>query len=127
MTKHFKLDWSPQFFSEKYGVQQCVVLDCQTEQNKPTTVAQFFADFGKYETRETGWKLKDWPPSSDFKDSFPDLYEDFSSAVPVPNYVRRDGVLNIASHFAVNTVVPDLGSYSFSFIRVLFLLTILFI
>ena len=27
----------------------------------------------------------------------------------MPNYVRRDGVLNIASHFPSNTVAPDIG------------------
>lgn len=54
-------------------------------------------------------KLQDWPPSTDFKTAFPELYDDFSRATPVPNYVRRDGVLNIASHFPSNTVAPDLG------------------
>ena len=28
------------------------------------------------------------------------------------NYVRRDGVLNIASHFPANTVAPDIGEIS---------------
>ncbi|KAJ3925591.1 MAG: hypothetical protein NXY57DRAFT_42787 [Lentinula lateritia] len=55
------------------------------------------------------WKLKDWPPSADFKMTFPELYEDFSQAVPIPNYVRRDGTLNIASHFPHNALAPDLG------------------
>lgn len=40
---------------------------------------------------------------------FPELYEDFNRGVPVPNYTRRDGVLNVASHFPSNTVAPDLG------------------
>ena len=40
---------------------------------------------------------------------FPELFEDFSNAVPVPNYTRRDGILNIASHFPVGTIAPDLG------------------
>jgi [histone H3]-dimethyl-L-lysine9 demethylase len=53
--------------------------------------------------------LQDWPPSSDFKTTFPNLYEDFSRAVPVPNYTRRDGALNIASHFPTNTIAPDIG------------------
>ncbi|KAJ4472037.1 hypothetical protein J3R30DRAFT_1021976 [Lentinula aciculospora] len=55
------------------------------------------------------WKLKDWPPSADFRTTFPELYEDFSQAVPIPNYVRRDGKLNIASHFPQNALAPDLG------------------
>lgn len=62
------------------------------------------------------WKLKDWPPSADFKTTFPELYEDFSQAVPIPNYVRRDGTLNIASHFPLNGLAPDLGMcYVFPF------------
>jgi len=40
---------------------------------------------------------------------FPELFEDFSTAVPVPNYTRRDGVLNIASHFPTGVIAPDLG------------------
>jgi len=45
----------------------------------------------------------------DFQSAFPELYEDFSGTVPVPHYVRKDGVFNIASHFPSNTVAPDLG------------------
>lgn len=29
--------------------------------------------------------------------------------MPVPDYVRRDGVFNLGSHFPSNTVGPDLG------------------
>lgn len=42
---------------------------------------------------------------------FPKLFEDFSNAVPVPNYTRRDGILNIASHFPTDTIAPDLGIF----------------
>lgn len=52
---------------------------------------------------------QDWPPSTDFKTAFPELYEDFNRAVPVPSYTRRDGAYNIASHFPSNTIAPDLG------------------
>ncbi|KAI0363568.1 Clavaminate synthase-like protein [Pilatotrama ljubarskyi] len=105
----FHIQWTPEYFSSKYGTQSCLILECQTEQNKRVTVAEFFSLFGKYEGRRDCWKLKDWPPSTDFKTAFPELYDDFSRATPVPNYVRRDGVLNIASHFPSNTIAPDLG------------------
>ncbi|KAI0677004.1 Clavaminate synthase-like protein [Trametes maxima] len=105
----FHIQWTPEYFSSKYGTQSCLILECQTEQNKRVTVGEFFALFGKYEGRRDCWKLKDWPPSTDFKTAFPELYDDFSRATPVPNYVRRDGVLNIASHFPSNTIAPDLG------------------
>ncbi|KAF4574934.1 hypothetical protein EYR36_006286 [Pleurotus pulmonarius] len=105
----FRIEWTPEYFIEKYGGQNCLIIECQTEENKRTSVAEFFKDFGKYEGRKSCWKLKDWPSSTEFKAAFPELYEDFASAVPVPNYVRRDGVMNIASHFPYNTISPDLG------------------
>ncbi|KAJ7047814.1 hypothetical protein C8F04DRAFT_986129 [Mycena alexandri] len=107
--KKLKIDWSPEYFMEEYGSQSCVIIECQTEINKGITVAEFFRDFGNYEGREGCWKLKDWPPASDFQTAFPELYDDFSQAVPMPNYVRRDGALNFASHFPLNTIGPDLG------------------
>ena len=133
----FQLQWTPEYFKTKYGTQSCLILECQTDRNNRVTVGEFFSWFGNYEGRHDCWKLKvyyiwlyyafsypddtmiqDWPPSADFKSSFPELYDDFSQATPIPNYVRRDGVLNIASHFPNNTVSPDLGMplYEFSFI-----------
>ncbi|TBU31981.1 Clavaminate synthase-like protein [Dichomitus squalens] len=109
LLSKFHLQWTPEYFSSKYGTQSCLILECQTEQNKRVTVAEFFSLFGKYEGRRDCWKLKDWPPSTDFKTAFPELFDDFSRATPVPNYVRRDGVLNIASHFPSNAIAPDLG------------------
>lgn len=105
----FQIQWTPEYFVQKYHSQSCLILECQTDVNKRVTVGEFFSQFGKYEGRTECWKLKDWPPSTDFKSAFPELYEDFSRAVPVPSYSRRDGVLNIASHFPSNTVAPDLG------------------
>ncbi|KAF9268356.1 Clavaminate synthase-like protein [Marasmius fiardii PR-910] len=115
-----QIKWTPEYFVEKYGSQGCLVVECQTEENKRVTVGDFFkmfrtsvsegSDKGASESLGPGtWKLKDWPPSADFKTEFPELYADFSQAVPIPQYVRRDGVMNIASHFPTNTIAPDLG------------------
>ncbi|KAJ7179562.1 hypothetical protein C8R46DRAFT_1074100 [Mycena filopes] len=104
-----KIKWTPEYFMEEYGSQDCLIIECQTEANRRVTVADFFSSFGRYTGRDESWKLKDWPPSSDFKTDFPELYADFSQAVPIPNYVRRDGALNFASHFPTNTIGPDLG------------------
>ncbi|KAF8556275.1 Clavaminate synthase-like protein [Imleria badia] len=105
----FQIQWTPEYFLQKYNSQSCLILECQSDVNKRVTVGEFFSWFGKYEGRVECWKLKDWPPSTDFKTAFPELFEDFSRAVPVPSYVRRDGALNIASHFPSNTVAPDLA------------------
>ena len=107
----FDIKWTPQYFIEKYGDHSCLVVDCVTEARRDVTVGWFFGLFGKYDERDSSrvWKLKDWPPSTDFKSAFPELYDDFARAVPIPSYCRRDGVLNIASHFPPDVVAPDLG------------------
>lgn len=108
----FHIKWTPQYFIEKYGDHSCIVVDCVTEARREVTVGWFFGLFGKYGERDSSrvWKLKDWPPSTDFKSAFPELYDDFARAVPIPSYCRRDGVLNIASHFPPDVVAPDLGT-----------------
>jgi lysine-specific demethylase 3 len=105
----FNLRWTPEYFIEKYGKESCLIIECQTDTNKRVTVEQFFSKFGNHEGRKESWKLKDWPSSAEFKTTFPELYEDFSNAVPVPDYVRRDGVMNMSSHFPANVIGPDLG------------------
>lgn len=55
--------------------------------------------------------LQDWPPQAKLAESHPKLYQDFSFALPVPEYTRRDGFYNLAAHFPVNaTAQPDLGA-----------------
>lgn len=54
----FRIEWTPEYFIEKYGGQNCLIIECQTEENKRTSVAEFFKDFGKYEGRKSCWKLK---------------------------------------------------------------------
>jgi [histone H3]-dimethyl-L-lysine9 demethylase len=105
----FRLSWTPQYFVENYGDQSCVVSECQRDQNKSTNVQEFFSGFGKYAGRDGCWKLKDWPPKAELKTVFPELFDDFNDAVPMPNYVRRNGTLNLSSHFPQNTISPDLG------------------
>jgi len=109
LGEKFGIRWRPDHFRDKHGSQTCSIVECQTDASKRVTVGEFFGYFGKYEDRTDHWKLKDWPSSSDFKTALPDLFEEFQKGVPMPNYARRDGVLNIASHFPSNTVMPDLG------------------
>ncbi|EJD54118.1 Clavaminate synthase-like protein [Auricularia subglabra TFB-10046 SS5] len=104
-----KIRWTPEYFIQEYGSESCLVVECQNDVNRRITVEEFFTKFGDYEDRQECWKLKDWPSSTDFKSVFPQLFEDFMNIVPMPDYSRRDGVLNISSHFPTNTVGPDLG------------------
>ncbi|KAF9526318.1 hypothetical protein CPB83DRAFT_795109 [Crepidotus variabilis] len=109
LLPRFKVAWNPDYFKEKYGDSSCLIIECQTDLNRRVNVREFFSWFGQYEGRQECWKLKDWPPTAEFKTAFPELFDDFSNAVPVPDYVRRDGVYNIGSHFPTNAIGPDLG------------------
>ena len=46
-------------------------------------------------------KLKDWPTGDDFRDKLPRQYKDLAVAKPIPDYTKRDGILNVASRYAV--------------------------
>lgn len=58
LLSKFNIQWSPDYFRTKYGSQSCLILECQTDQNKRVTVGEFFSWFGKYEGRRDCWKLK---------------------------------------------------------------------
>lgn len=54
-------------------------------------------------------KLKDWPPAEDFSEILPEHFEDLMGNLPLPEYTRRDGVLNLSSRLPDFFVKPDLG------------------
>ena len=54
-------------------------------------------------------KLKDWPPSDDFSDLLPQHFNDLMQALPLPEYTRREGMLNVVSRLPDFLVKPDLG------------------
>ena len=54
----FKLTWTPEYFIQQYGEQNCLVIECQTDVNRRLSVREFFGKFGKYEGRTECWKLK---------------------------------------------------------------------
>ncbi|KAJ7620116.1 hypothetical protein FB45DRAFT_929501 [Roridomyces roridus] len=105
------LRWEPKDLKAS-GI--CDVIDCQSGIKECMSAAEFFGGFGQYRQGRPIWKVKDWPPSTDFHKQFPILYEQFDSAVPMPDYVRRDGILNLAAYFPSNTVAPDLGPKMYS-------------
>ena len=46
-------------------------------------------------------KLKDWPTGDDFRDKLPRRYKDLAAAKPIPDYTKRDGILNVASRYVI--------------------------
>lgn len=54
----FKSNWSPQYFMDRYGDQNCLIVECQTDENKRINIREFFRMFGDYSERKHCWKLK---------------------------------------------------------------------
>jgi len=51
--------WTPEWFIEQYGEQQCCITDCVTEKTRVSQVRDFFSQFGKWAGRQGQiWKLK---------------------------------------------------------------------
>ncbi|WWC85206.1 uncharacterized protein L201_000065 [Kwoniella dendrophila CBS 6074] len=110
VDKKLHLGWGPDDFIERFGQEECYVVNCQTNVPQPTTVGKFFEKFKDVEGRNQDiLKLKDWPATDDFKNTHPELYNDFCDALPVPDYTRREGVLNLYSHFPPGPTRPDIG------------------
>lgn len=109
--------WGPDDFISRYGEESCYIIrsDVDLPPQQEVSVSTFFATFGQDDAAKESvlgqgsWKLKDWPPSADFKAEFPELYNDFNRAVPAPEYTTREGVLNLGSCYPTGVIQPDLG------------------
>jgi len=42
----FKITWDPSYFIEKFGDEECLIVDCEHETQTLSTVAEFFGRFG---------------------------------------------------------------------------------
>ncbi|XP_039607731.1 lysine-specific demethylase 3A-like isoform X2 [Polypterus senegalus] len=109
--------WKPETFYREFGEQEAELVNCRTSSViAGATVGDFwhgFEDLSKRLKSRDGeamvLKLKDWPPGDDFKDMMPSRFEDLMSKIPLPEYTRRDGKLNLASRLPEYFVRPDLG------------------
>nr|XP_015200344.1 PREDICTED: lysine-specific demethylase 3A isoform X1 [Lepisosteus oculatus] len=109
--------WRPETFSEEFGDQEADLVNCRTNAIlSSTTVGDFWDGFENISRRlknEEGepmvLKLKDWPPGEDFRDMMPSRFDDLMNNIPLPEYTRRDGKLNLASRLPEFFVRPDLG------------------
>ncbi|XP_052890260.1 lysine-specific demethylase 3A isoform X1 [Anopheles moucheti] len=59
-------------------------------------------------------KLKDWPPGDDFAEMMPTRFYDLMKSLPLAEYTRREGRLNLASRLTSFFVRPDLGPKMYS-------------
>ncbi|XP_053572989.1 lysine-specific demethylase 3B isoform X2 [Bombina bombina] len=109
--------WKPEAFSLEFGDQDVDLVNCRNcSIISDVKVRDFWDGFEVIEKRlrsEEGspmvLKLKDWPPGEDFRDMMPTRFEDLMENLPLPEYTKRDGRLNLASRLPSYFVRPDLG------------------
>ena len=118
MTKLLNMQrWHPDSFCEDFGDKKNDLINCATGNLVPNRpMREFWEGFENFSKRlkdEKGnpmlLKLKDWPPGDDFAELLPDRFEDLMQALPLAEYTRRTGRLNLASCLPEFFVRPDLG------------------
>ncbi|KAG9469604.1 hypothetical protein GDO78_020118 [Eleutherodactylus coqui] len=117
---HQKLNtdlWRPESFRNEFGDQEADLVNCRTNDIiTGATVGDFwegFEDISKRIKNDAGdpmvLKLKDWPPGEDFRDMMLSRFDDLMKNIPLPEYTRREGKLNLAARLPTYFVRPDLG------------------
>ncbi|XP_069833339.1 lysine-specific demethylase 3A isoform X2 [Dendropsophus ebraccatus] len=109
--------WRPKSFRDEFGDQEVDLVNCRTNDIiTGATVGDFwdgFEDLSRRLKNDAGeamvLKLKDWPPGEDFRDMMPSRFEDLMNNIPLPEYTRREGKLNLAARLPTYFVRPDLG------------------
>ncbi|KAK5623975.1 hypothetical protein CRENBAI_023744 [Crenichthys baileyi] len=109
--------WRPEAFSEEFGNQDVDLVNCRNcSIISDVKVRDFWDGFETISKRLQDsdgkpmvLKLKDWPPGEDFRDMMPTRFDDLMDNLPLPEYTKRDGRLNLASRLPNFFVRPDLG------------------
>ncbi|XP_076020910.1 lysine-specific demethylase 3B isoform X2 [Genypterus blacodes] len=109
--------WRPEAFSEEFGDQDVDLVNCRNcAIISDVKVRDFWDGFQVISKRLQDsdgqpmvLKLKDWPPGEDFRDMMPTRFDDLMENLPLPEYTKRDGRLNLAARLPNFFVRPDLG------------------
>ncbi|XP_026478885.1 LOW QUALITY PROTEIN: lysine-specific demethylase 3B [Ctenocephalides felis] len=109
--------WHPSTFAKDFGAQKNDLVNCMNGRTVPNQpMEKFWEGFEHFSKRlkdEDGnpmlLKLKDWPPGEDFAELLPTRFEDLMKALPLGEYTKRNGKLNLAGCLPDCFVRPDLG------------------
>ncbi|XP_058821254.1 lysine-specific demethylase 3B [Topomyia yanbarensis] len=114
--------WQPQSFSREFGEDENDLINCLNGKLvKSQKMKLFWGGFEKIglrlldeRDRPMLLKLKDWPPGDDFAEMMPSRFDDLMMCLPLAEYTRREGRLNLASRLCSFFVRPDLGPKMYS-------------
>uniref|UniRef100_A0AAG5CZ14 [histone H3]-dimethyl-L-lysine(9) demethylase n=1 Tax=Anopheles atroparvus TaxID=41427 RepID=A0AAG5CZ14_ANOAO len=114
--------WIPKSFGRDFGEQVNDLVNCfngKVVRGHPMKVFwEGFEQIGERlqdeRDRPMMLKLKDWPPGDDFAEMMPTRFYDLMKSLPLAEYTRREGRLNLASRLSSFFVRPDLGPKMYS-------------
>ncbi|GAA48942.1 Lysine-specific demethylase 3A, variant 2 [Clonorchis sinensis] len=116
-TKFSPSLWTPRSFTDEFGPLRTTLVDCATGIELTRYPLRTFWDGFERKARRLVskdgralcLKLKDWPTTDDFAELQPHRFNDLMTNLPMPEYTRRDGQLNLAARLNSFFVCPDLG------------------
>ncbi|CBI29042.3 unnamed protein product, partial [Vitis vinifera] len=93
---------------------EVTAMDCLDWCEVAVNIHQFFKGYSDGRFDSYKWpqilKLKDWPPSTLFKERLPRHHAEFVSCLPFKDYTHPfDGILNLAVKLPKGSLQPDLG------------------
>ncbi|XP_050081750.1 lysine-specific demethylase 3A-A [Anopheles aquasalis] len=114
--------WKPQSFGRDFGSQLNDLINCLNGKIvRGHEMRVFWEGFERIgdrlideRQRPMMLKLKDWPPGDDFAEMMPTRFYDLMKSLPLAEYTRREGRLNLASRLCSFFVRPDLGPKMYS-------------
>nr|XP_029719125.1 lysine-specific demethylase 3A-like isoform X2 [Aedes albopictus] len=120
-----KLDmslWRPESFIRDFGENENDLINCLNGKLvRGQKMKVFWEGFERVgfrlmddRDRPMMLKLKDWPPGDDFAEMMPTRFSDLMNNLPLSEYTRREGRLNLASRLSSFFVRPDLGPKMYS-------------
>ncbi|CAH1134619.1 unnamed protein product [Ceutorhynchus assimilis] len=109
--------WNPAAFARDFGDEKNHLINCVSGSMVPNQPMHKFWDgfvdpskrLKDFEGLPMLLKLKDWPPGEDFAEMLPTRFQDLMQALPLQDYTKRSGKLNLAARLPECFVRPDLG------------------
>lgn len=108
--------WHPSKFLVSGG-QKCSLINCKNGNEIPNQdINSFWNGFTDVNRRLRDedhepmiLMLKDWPQHADFANLLPRHYDDFMRCLPLGDYTKRDGQLNLVNRLPDIFPIPELG------------------
>ncbi|KAI0706372.1 hypothetical protein C8Q76DRAFT_567593, partial [Earliella scabrosa] len=113
LHRQIQRKWTPEGLTATMENAVVTCIDCNSDDEASTTMhaKAFFALLTSSAQEGEVYKIKDWPPDQHFREVFHQHYLAYLQVLPkaCADFVRPDGVSNIASCWPDTAGAPDLG------------------